>query len=175
KPEQLVDDRLEVQLLGGREREALLEVEAHLVPEHRQRAGAGAVVLLRSVGENPFEQVVVLTHGCVSHAADRRLDGGAESIAPPPLPKPSKRRGNPSSPRRGLRGRATIARKRGSGAYSTKTSSRRRRILGSAATTSRKIAVHSRTDEIGRVKNTVASPRPISMPRPSCSSLTRPS
>ena len=39
------------------------QIEAHLVAEDRQRAGAGAVVLLRAVGENPFEQVVILVHG----------------------------------------------------------------------------------------------------------------
>jgi hypothetical protein len=31
--------------------------------EDRQRAGAGAVTLLRAVGENPFEQIVILIHG----------------------------------------------------------------------------------------------------------------
>ena len=63
EPEQLVDDRFEVQLLGGDEREAGTEVEAHLVAEDRQRAGAGAVALLRAVGEHMFHQVEVLAHG----------------------------------------------------------------------------------------------------------------
>ena len=40
-----------------------LKIEAHLMAEDRQRAGAGAVVLLRAVGEDPFEQVVILIHG----------------------------------------------------------------------------------------------------------------
>ena len=39
------------------------QIEAHLMAEHRQRAGAGAVVLLRAVGEDPFEQIVILVHG----------------------------------------------------------------------------------------------------------------
>ena len=52
-----------VQLLGGQHRKPGGQVEPHLVAEHRQRAGAGAVVLLRAVRENPFEQVVVLVHG----------------------------------------------------------------------------------------------------------------
>ena len=38
------------------------EVEAHLMAEHRQRAGAGAVVLLHAVGEDPLHQVEVLAH-----------------------------------------------------------------------------------------------------------------
>ena len=48
EPEQLVDDRLQVQLLGGEQREAVGEVEAQLAAEHRQRAGAGAVGLARA-------------------------------------------------------------------------------------------------------------------------------
>jgi hypothetical protein len=35
-----------MQLLGGQQREAVGEIEAHLVAEHGQRAGAGAVVSL---------------------------------------------------------------------------------------------------------------------------------
>ena len=84
EPEQLVDDRSQVQLLGGGEREAAREVEAHLMTEHRQRAGAGAIVLLSAVGENPFQQVVVLTHGCGPQAAKGRL--GRRSLPPSPLP-----------------------------------------------------------------------------------------
>jgi hypothetical protein len=35
EPEQLVGNRFEVQLLGGGEREAVRQVEAHLMAEHR--------------------------------------------------------------------------------------------------------------------------------------------
>src|SRR5262249_40034940 len=38
EPEQLVDDRLEVELLGRRQRKAQAEVESHLFPEYRQGA-----------------------------------------------------------------------------------------------------------------------------------------
>jgi hypothetical protein len=31
--------------------------------EDRQRTGAGAVMLLGAIGENPFEQIVILIHG----------------------------------------------------------------------------------------------------------------
>ena len=50
EPEQLVDDRLEVQLLGGDERKAGGQIEAHLVAEHAERAGAGAVGLAHAFG-----------------------------------------------------------------------------------------------------------------------------
>ncbi len=41
EPEQLMHDRLQRQPLGGQHRKAGRKVEAHLVAEHRQRAGAG--------------------------------------------------------------------------------------------------------------------------------------
>ena len=63
EPEQLVDDRAEVQLLGGQQREALGEVEAHLVAEDRERAGAGAVGLRGAVVQDVLEQVQVGPHG----------------------------------------------------------------------------------------------------------------
>ena len=45
EPQELVHDRLRVHLLGREQREPARQVEAHLVAEHGQRAGAGAVVL----------------------------------------------------------------------------------------------------------------------------------
>ena len=39
------------------------EIEPHLMAEHRQRAGAGAVALFDAVGENAFHQVEILAHG----------------------------------------------------------------------------------------------------------------
>ena len=62
EPEQLVDDRFQVQLLGGDQRKAVGEIEAHLMAEHRQRAGAGAVALLHAVGEDVLHQVEILAH-----------------------------------------------------------------------------------------------------------------
>src|ERR1041384_1706295 len=41
EPQQLVDDRLHVQLLGREQRKALREVETHLAAEHGARARAG--------------------------------------------------------------------------------------------------------------------------------------
>ena len=83
-----MDDRLEVQPLGGREREALLEIEAHLVPEHRQRAGTGAVVLFHAVGENPFHQVVVLAHMMtIGRSSQGNVPESGSALYRPPRPR----------------------------------------------------------------------------------------
>ena len=52
-----------VQFLGGDERKAFGQIEAHLMAEDRKRAGACAVVLLRAVPEHRLHQVVILPHG----------------------------------------------------------------------------------------------------------------
>ena len=62
EPQQLMDDRFDVQLLGGGEREAGAKIEAHLMAEHRNRAGAGAVALLHAVRQHVFHQFEVLPH-----------------------------------------------------------------------------------------------------------------
>src|SRR5260370_32240179 len=66
KPQQFVHDRFQRQLLGGQHRKPGGEIEAHLLAEYRQRAGAGAVVFFRAVRENAFKQIVVLIHGVMS-------------------------------------------------------------------------------------------------------------
>ncbi len=74
EPEQLVDDRPQVQLLGGEQWEAapapgglafggVVEVEAHLVAEDGLGAGACPVVLECAVVHHVLEQVEVLAHG----------------------------------------------------------------------------------------------------------------
>ena len=63
EPQQLGEDRPGVDLLGGDQREALTEVEAHLVAEDRPGPGAGAVALLRALVEDPVEEVEVGLHG----------------------------------------------------------------------------------------------------------------
>ena len=55
-------DRFQVQLLGGEHREAVVERKAHLMAEHRQRAGAGAVALFHAALEDMFHQIEVLAH-----------------------------------------------------------------------------------------------------------------
>src|SRR5688572_1431486 len=63
EPQQFVHDRLEMQLLGRRQREAFGEIETHLMPEDRDSSSAGAVTFLHAVGEDAFQQVVILAHG----------------------------------------------------------------------------------------------------------------
>jgi hypothetical protein len=57
-----VDDRLQVQLLGGHHREALGQVEAHLPAENGAGAGAGAVGLVGAVFQHVAHQVEVGLH-----------------------------------------------------------------------------------------------------------------
>ena len=52
-----------MQLLGGEQREALGEVEAHLVAEHRERADAGPVLLLDALVEDAAEEIEIGLHG----------------------------------------------------------------------------------------------------------------
>ena len=58
------------------QRKAVGEIEAHLMAEHRQRAGAGAVALLHAVGEHVFHQFEILAHRLVPNLRDlqRRQD-----------------------------------------------------------------------------------------------------
>src|SRR5262245_9057228 len=60
EPEQLMDDRLHMQLLGGDEREALAEIEAHLMTEERERAGPGAVPFAGSALAHAGEEIEIL-------------------------------------------------------------------------------------------------------------------
>ena len=62
KPQQLVDDGAQVQFFGGEKREAILQLEAHLVAEHRAGAGAGAVGFVGAVFENVAHQVEIGFH-----------------------------------------------------------------------------------------------------------------
>jgi len=57
EPDQFMDDRLQVHLLGGDQREAVLQVEAHLVAEHGTCAGAGTVGLDRAMVADMAHQV----------------------------------------------------------------------------------------------------------------------
>ena len=62
EPEQLIDDRLGEKLLGGDQRKAVGQIEAHLMAEDRQRAGAGAVALLHARLQHFFHQIEILAH-----------------------------------------------------------------------------------------------------------------
>src|SRR5690606_40921297 len=62
EPEELVDDGLHEELLGGDGREAPRQVEAHLVPEDAEGAGAGAVPPRRALVADAADEVQVLLH-----------------------------------------------------------------------------------------------------------------
>jgi hypothetical protein len=63
KPQQLDDDRAQVQLLGRDQREALRQIETQLPADHAAGAGAGAVGLHRAVLEHVAQQIEVGLHG----------------------------------------------------------------------------------------------------------------
>src|SRR4051794_12868111 len=75
EPQQLVDDRLEMQLLGGEQREALAEREAQLAAEDRKRAGTGAVGFARASLEDFREQgeIRLLAHTTIAPNSSRAL------------------------------------------------------------------------------------------------------
>src|SRR5690606_12828908 len=75
EPQQFVDDRAQMQLLGGDQREAVVEVEAHLPAEHRARAGADAVVLDRAMFENVAQQVKIDLHASLPSASTKNGSG----------------------------------------------------------------------------------------------------
>ena len=62
EPDELADDRLQVQALGRHGGEALGQIEAHLIAEHTARARAGAVGLVHAVLEDVVEEIEVLAH-----------------------------------------------------------------------------------------------------------------
>src|SRR5690606_27176449 len=77
EPQQLVDDRAQVQLLGGDQREALAQVEAHLPAEHAARAGTRAVRLVGAVLEHVGQQLQVLLHALPPSAGITGCSTGA--------------------------------------------------------------------------------------------------
>jgi hypothetical protein len=69
EPQQLVDDRAQVQLLGRDQWKAVLEIEAHLPAEHAAGAGTGAVGFAAAVFEHVPQQVEIVLHditGCMA-------------------------------------------------------------------------------------------------------------
>ena len=62
EPEEFMNDGLEVDLLGGQQRETGAEIEPHLVAEHALRADTGAVGLHRAVGADMSQQIEILLH-----------------------------------------------------------------------------------------------------------------
>ena len=62
EPEQFVDNRFQVHLLGRQQRETFGKVKPHLVSEDTLRADAGPVVLDRPFVHDALQQVQVLFH-----------------------------------------------------------------------------------------------------------------
>ena len=62
EPQQLVDYRFPVKLLGGQEREALGQIEAHLMAEQAQRAGARAVAALNTPFAHQTQKIEISLH-----------------------------------------------------------------------------------------------------------------
>lgn len=93
EPQQLMDDRAQVQLLGGDQRKPGIEVEAHLPAEHAARAGAGAIGLLGAVLEHVLQQLQVRLHLAASTPAAAGTTGcrtgarrdSASSTRPTPI------------------------------------------------------------------------------------------
>ena len=73
EPEQFVDDRFQMQLLGGEQRKAGGKVEPHLMAEDRAGADAGAVALLHALGEHAVHEVEILAHCLGSLAGSGRV------------------------------------------------------------------------------------------------------
>ncbi|MNR57123.1 hypothetical protein D3C85_1778360 [compost metagenome] len=62
-PQQLDHYTLEEGLLQGNQREAFLQVEAHLVAENLAGTGAGAIHHAAAVVDDALDQFLVLFHG----------------------------------------------------------------------------------------------------------------
>ena len=77
KPQQLHDDGAQVHLLGGDQRKAFVQVEAHLVAEHALGAGARAVGLEHAVGVHMAHEVFILRADGASRGGGRRRLGHA--------------------------------------------------------------------------------------------------
>ena len=80
EPQELVDDRLHVQLLGGDERKPLGQIEAHLVAEDGQRPGAGPIRLFHAFVEGETHEVEILAHGPTVVRFRLRSTPGAELL-----------------------------------------------------------------------------------------------
>ncbi len=62
KPDQLMNNRLQMQLLGGHHREAFLQIETHLVTKYRSRTGTGTISFIGAMCENMAHEVKILMH-----------------------------------------------------------------------------------------------------------------
>src|SRR5690606_11446138 len=79
EPQKLVDDRAHMQLLRRQQREAVREIEAHLMAEHAECPGSGAVAFPHAALAYRPQQIKVLPHRPSSVAAPSAARGGAYS------------------------------------------------------------------------------------------------
>ena len=81
EPEQFINDRLGMHLLGGEQREGVAQRKPDLRAKERVRAGAGAVGLELAVFHDVSQQIEVLNHAGKTLTARRgkgkKLDGEA--------------------------------------------------------------------------------------------------
>src|SRR5690606_9061793 len=75
KPEQFYENALGMQFFGGDQRKALVQIETHLVAEHRTRSGAGAVGLAGAMFVYMAHEVFVLLHDDRSETGFSGWDG----------------------------------------------------------------------------------------------------
>jgi hypothetical protein len=82
-----MDDGPEVHFFGGKQRKSLRQIEAQLLAENAQRAGAGAVFLAHPTLKNMIEKIKIRLHGVAPGLAEfrslrqrltRRCAGGGE-------------------------------------------------------------------------------------------------
>ena len=62
KPEKLVNNGFHMQLLGRQKREALAEVEPHLMAKEAERTGAGAIAALNATFAHHAQKVEISLH-----------------------------------------------------------------------------------------------------------------
>ena len=68
KPQQFIDDGLEMNFLGCQERKTFAQVITHLITEHTLGAGSGAVTFHSSVFTDMFQKFEILLHYLVPNA-----------------------------------------------------------------------------------------------------------
>lgn len=70
EPEQLVNDRLQMQALRRDDWKTFRQIKAHLVTEHGAGAGSRAVTAIAAGFKNVAQKVVILVHGSIHRVVD---------------------------------------------------------------------------------------------------------
>src|SRR5208283_2073199 len=78
KPQQLVDHRAQMQLLGRHQRKSCAQIKSQLLAEERPGAGTGAVLLGHALLADSAHEFQILSHGVTGpQVAARKLPEGA--------------------------------------------------------------------------------------------------